>query len=61
MNKKEKEAVKKLSEAFTKSLDQIYKVCETSAKEFNSKSVPLSLIKLCIDEVKKNFAKGLKG
>ena len=61
MNKEQKQAVKKLSEAFMNSLDQIYSVCETSAKEFDSKSIPLSMVKLCIDEVKKNFKKGLKG
>ena len=61
MNRKEKAAINKLSKAFADSLDQIYKVCETSAKEFDSKSVPLSLLKLSIDTVKANFSKGLKG
>lgn len=41
-------------------LDQIYIVCEKSAKEFDSKSVPLSLLKYCIEETKKGLTRGIK-
>lgn len=41
-------------------LDKIYEVCETSAKGFDSKSIPLTLLKTCINETKKGFKIGIK-
>jgi len=56
---KAEESIKKLCEAYCDNLDQIYKVCETSAGEYGSKNVPLTLLKLCIEEVKINFKRAL--
>lgn len=59
MNKEEK-VIKNLKELYFKNLDAIYKVCKDSAKEFNSKSIPLELLDTCIKEVKKGFNIGIK-
>jgi len=53
-------AIKDLKEMFFRQLDNIYSACETTAKEYHSKSIPLHLLKLAIDASKKGFDKGLK-
>lgn len=58
--KKEQKVINDLSDLIFDNLDKIYKVCEMSAKEFNSKSVPLTLLKACINETKKGFKIGIK-
>ena len=60
MKEKELKAINDLKNLFFSQLDAIYEVCENSAKQFESKSIPLSLLKLCIDKTKKGFNKGLK-
>jgi len=57
---KEEKAIYDLKDLFFKQLDAIYDVCENSAKQFESKSIPLNLLKICIDKTKTGFNKGLK-
>ena len=57
---KEEKIVKQLKELYFTNLDAIYNVCESSAKDFNSKSIPLELLERCIKEVKKGFDIGVK-
>ena len=56
----EEEMGKELKDMFFNQLDGIYNACEEGAKEFNSKSIPLAYLKLCIDTTKKGFDKGFK-
>ena len=57
---KQKKAAKALQDLFFTQLDKIYETCETGAAQFGAKSVPLSYLKLCIDETKKGFEAGFK-
>ena len=56
----EEEIAKKLKDMSFNQLDGIYEACETAASEYNSKSIPLGYLKLCIDTTKKGFSKGFK-
>jgi len=39
-------------------LNSLYNVCETTAKNLQSKSVPIGYLKACIDVLKKSFSEG---
>lgn len=56
----EEEVAKQLKDMFFNQLDGIYEACENAASEYNSKSIPLAYLKLCIDASKKGFNKGFK-
>lgn len=47
----------KIADIFDELLDNMYGSFEKAAKEYNSKSVPLNLIKMYHDIIKKNYRK----
>jgi len=46
--------------AYNKTLDSLYNSCKMIAKKMDSKSVPLSQLKIGIDLIKKSFDQGVK-
>lgn len=59
MNKKEQKTIDDLIAMYFNNLDNIYNACETTAKNYNSQSIPLNFLKQTIKIVKDGILKGL--
>ena len=60
MKTKQNKEAEKIVQMFFTQLDNIYKACESSAKAYDSKHIPLSILKIVINVTKEGMKEGMK-